>query len=265
MISAKNYFNAVKYSLVMLPISVFALSRLPQVSLQVILLILLALHAFIFVGVFMAGQSKEFNSVYVLISLIGVGLLSILAIKSALLATVFVLFYVLYFHPSTRFRKLSFIAYLLNIILCGPLVFAIAVYAVPSAELSIYFLAIQAVAFMVGAVIPMLQLHVAPTDAERGDATIAVVFSPKRVLILSTTMMVIGNIFMLLYFFTTKHLLGFYIWLLCFAPIAAFYTWWSKQIKQNVQAITSQITQIYLGIVAVCMSIFSLLALLLKL
>jgi hypothetical protein len=60
-------------------------------------------------------------------------------------------------------------------------------------------------------------------------------------------------------------LLGFYIWLLCFAPIAAFYTWWSKQIKQNVQAITAQITQIYLGIVAVCMSIFSLLALLLKL
>jgi hypothetical protein len=137
----------------------------------------------------------------VLISLIGVGLLSVLSIKSALFATLFVLFYVLYFHPSTRFKKLSFVAYLLNIVLCGPMVFAIGIYVMPGAELSPNFLAIQAVAFMVGAIIPMLQLHTAPADAEQGDATIAVVFSPKRVLILSTTMMVIGNIFMLLYFF----------------------------------------------------------------
>jgi hypothetical protein len=60
-------------------------------------------------------------------------------------------------------------------------------------------------------------------------------------------------------------LLGFYIWLLCFAPIAAFYTWWSKQIKQTVQAISLKIAQIYLVIVAVCMSIFSLLAVLFNL
>ncbi len=265
MISAKNYFNAVKYGLVMLPISLFALSRLSEVSLLTVFVLLLALHAFIFAGVFMAGEHKEFNSVPVLISLIGVGLLSTLSTKSALLATAFVLFYVLYFHPSTRFKKLSFVAYLLNIVLCGPLVFAIGVYTTPTAELSPNFLAIQAAAFMVGAFIPMLQLHTAPTDAESGDITIAVVFSPKRVLILSTTMMIIGNVFMLLFFFTTKHLLGFYIWLLCFAPIAAFYTWWSKQIKQTVQAITEKITHIYLVIVAVCMSIFGLLALLLKL
>lgn len=265
MISAKNYFNAVKYGLVMLPVSMFALSRLSGVSLLAVIVLLLALHAFIFAGVFMAAQFKEFNSVPVLISLIGVGLLSVVSIKSALLATLFVLFYVLYFHPSTRFKKLSFVAYLLNIVLCGPLVFAISIYVMPGAELSPNFLAIQAVAFMVGAIIPMLQLHTAPADAEQGDITIAVVFSPKRVLILSTTMMIIGNVFMLLFFFSTKHLLGFYIWLLCFAPVAAFYTWWSKQIKQTVQAISLKIAQIYLVIVAVCMSIFSLLAVLFNL
>lgn len=254
--TVKSYTQALLNSIYLLPVSMLALGLVKPNMLGQGLLVIGIIHFFLVAGVGML-RNRSFSILPIFISLVGAGLLSLWSLKAGVFGVLYVMGYMLYYHPASHLKRYGLFAYLINVALNGPLLFAIVVFAWPDASLKSLFLVVQAVTITIAAMVPLVQLYEINTDEAEGLKTIAVLFGIKRILILVTTLLVIANVFLLLHFFVNKQLQLFYWWLMFFAPVAALYRWWAKQLKQNPLAANEKITRIYLSVQTGCMLVFA--------
>ncbi len=157
-----------------------------------------------------------------------------------------------------RLKKYAIISWLLTMALQGVLLFALTQYATGKIMLITNVFALQACAFFVGFIYPLIQMYTQAEDAKIGDLTMSLRLGIKGTFTLSLVMFLVAVSFMGLHFYNTKHLFHFYLFLLFLSPIAAYFFWWRKNIKLQPLVANYTFTRLFVIINTVCMSLFSL-------
>lgn len=157
-----------------------------------------------------------------------------------------------------RLKKYAIISWLLTMAMQGVLLFALTQYACGKIMLITNIFAVQASAFFVGFMFPLLQMYTHQQDASRGDLTISLRLGIKGTFTLSLVAFLVAVLFMGLHFYNIKKLFHFYLFLLFLSPVAAYFFWWRKNTKTQPLATNYTFTRLFVIITTICMGLFSL-------
>ena len=262
MFSVQNYLRSLLYSLWLLPVSLFAFSQTPTIYLLHGVSAMLLMHLLVLPSAQLFEQGVKHGVSNVLQPALFLDILAILAatfISSQVvtLVIIYILTFKVYAHTAIRLKRFAIVSFLTVMLANGALLFAIIEHALQPQSTDVNALAMQSVSILVGAFYILTQFFTRAEDTQFGDMTLLIRMGDKRTLTLVNTMLVAATLMLALHFFSTKHLAHFYVFLLFFAPVAAYFRWWSRQGKQNPVVFESKFTLLLFHLAALSFSLFA--------
>lgn len=267
MVSVQSYTKAIAQSLRLLPVSLFAISQQAHVSFLVSSQLVLLLHVLVFPSAYMFElQVKNGNTKVITPALAfdvaALFIASFMSYQVLVLVAAYTLVYKLYFHPVVRIKKYAILSLIMVMLTNGALIFSLVDVATTSSAQTQHALAIQATSILVGAFYMLSLLFTQKEDAQFGDVTLATRMGTKRLINFATILFVVSLVMMLLHFVSTKQLFHFYLFMLFFAPVAAYFRWWARQGKANEVVFESKFTIVFFNLATIAFSLYALVLLL---
>ncbi len=242
------------FSLLLLPVYLFALSAAPYINNSYALLVFVALHLFIY------PASNGYNSYFdkdegsialikqppkverplyitsILMEWIGVLLALCVGWEFALGVVVYNLLSKAYSHPSVRLKKYPIVSFLVVFFFQGAFIFYTCLYA-----FSDYFLGFTTndllagliCSCLIGATYPLTQVYQHEEDAQRGDETLSILLGVKGSFVFSGMVFLVGFLLMFLYCFRKNQLIDLYVFIAFCLPILFYYLHWFSQVLKD--------------------------------
>ena len=141
-----------------------------------------------------------------------------------------------YSHPGIRLKKYPVISFLVVFIFQGGFIYLLCFYAFADVFLGFTadaFLAAIICSCLIGASYPLTQVYQHEEDFKRGDKTLSLLLGIKGSFLFSGIVFFIGLSLMFLYWFRQYQLINFYVFAGLSLPILVYFIWWFKQILKD--------------------------------
>ena len=141
-----------------------------------------------------------------------------------------------YSHPSIRLKKYPVISFLVIFIFQGGFIYLLCFYAFADVFLGFTadaFLAAIICSCLIGASYPLTQVYQHEEDFKRGDKTLSLLLGIKSSFLFSGIVFFIGLSLMFLYWFRQNQLVNFYVFAALSLPILVYFIWWFNQILKD--------------------------------
>ena len=245
------------FSLMLLPVFLFALSTAHFVNNTYASLVFVVLHLFIYPA--SNGYNSYFDkdegsialiklppkvdkSLYktaVLLEWLGVLLALWVSLPFALCVLLYNLISKAYSHPAIRLKKYPILSFLVVFVFQGGFIYLTCVYAMSNFFMLFTnddFVAALICSCLIGASYPLTQVYQHEEDGKRGDQTLSILLGLKGSFIFSGLVFFVGQILMFIYWRNQQNLLNFWIFLLCCLPVVFYFTIWFVKVLRNPTA-----------------------------
>ena len=141
-----------------------------------------------------------------------------------------------YSHPSIRLKKYPVISFLVVFIFQGGFIYLLCFYAFADVFLGFTadaFLAAIICSCLIGASYPLTQVYQHEEDFKRGDKTLSLLLGIKGSFLFSGIVFFIGLSLMFLYWFRQNQLINFYVFASLSLPILVYFIWWFNQVLKD--------------------------------
>ena len=261
------------FSLMLLPVYLFALSTAQNINNSHALLVFIILHLFIYPAsngynsyfdkdegsiALIKTPPKVNRSLYltsITLEWLGTLLALLVSWPFALCVVVYNLLSKAYSHPSTRLKKYPIISFLVVFIFQGGFIYLSCYYAFSNRFIGFSadaLLAALICSCLIGASYPLTQIYQHAEDSKRGDQTLSILLGIKGSFIFSGLVFFLGLTLMFLYWNNQQNLINFWVFLIFCIPILVYFTWWfSNTLKNPAEANfknTMQMTLISSGV-----------------
>jgi 4-hydroxybenzoate polyprenyltransferase len=246
------------FSLMLLPVYLFALSSIYYINNSHALLVFIILHLFIY------PASNGYNSYFdkdegsialiktppkvnrtlyitsIMLEWFGTLLALLVSWQFALCVLVYNLLSKAYSHPSIRLKKYPIISFLVVFIFQGGFIYLTCFYAVNNYFVGFTtnnFMAAFICSCLIGGSYPLTQVYQHEEDTKRGDQTLSILLGINGSFIFSGLVLSLGFILMFFYWQHLNMLHNFWVFLLCCLPVLGYFSWWFiKVLKNQAQA-----------------------------
>ncbi|MBK0382229.1 UbiA prenyltransferase family protein [Pedobacter sp. SD-b] len=246
------------FSLLLLPVYLFAISTVPKFNNSHALVVFIILHLFIYPAsngynsffdkdeesiALVKNPPKVSSSLYITsicLEWIGVALAFLVNVQFCIGVIIFNSLSKAYSHPSVRLKKYPIISFLVVFVFQGGFIYLLC-YAAFSNYFSGFtadeYLAALICSCLIGASYPLTQIYQHHEDGKRGDQTLSILLGYKGSFVFSGLVFFIGLSLMFLYWELKGNLTNFYVFAIMGLPIVIYFVWWFfKVIKDNNQA-----------------------------
>ncbi len=279
----QEWINALKhlrlhFSLLLLPIYLFALSQIVETSVSGAIVTFIILHLLVY------PASNVFNSYYD-IDQGSVGGLKIpppknskmmwlanamdtIAILTSFIffqptATIPIILYIgasrLYSYRPIRLKKYPILGFLIIFIFQGGTVYYLTTLWCTANNVPFQpsFSAILACSFQIGAIYPLTQIYQHKSDLADGVTTLSFKLGYKGTFIFAGTMFTVASIFYF-YHFKENNLHSFYLFMIAQLPIVAYFAYWASRVWKNTANANYKQTMQMNVLAAICLNLFFL-------
>ena len=285
----QEWIDAIKhlrlhFSLLLMPVFVFAVSQLPETDYSLALLTFIILHLLVYPAsnIFNSYYDKDEGSVGGLkyppppnkkmlwlanILDISAILLSLSIHKLfALLVFLYILASRLYSYRPIRLKKYPFIGFFVIFIFQGAFTFYLSMYSFLHWQLNtanLYGLQLDTVlpmlasSFQIGAIYPLTQIYQHKSDLADGVTTLSYKLGYRGTFIFAGIMFGIATLFYFLYFSVTN-INDFYIFTIVQMPIIGYFVYWASKVWKDTQYADYKHTMYMNVIAAVVLNLFFL-------
>lgn len=256
--SLKSVFLHLRFpfSLLLLPVYLFALSTVSIVNNTHALLVFIILHLFTYPAsngynsffdkdedsiALVKNPPKVNRSLYITsISLewIGVALAIFVNIQFSLGVIIFNSLSKAYSHPSVRLKKYPMISFLVVFVFQGGFIYLLCFRAISNSFFGYTvdeYLAASICSCLIGASYPLTQIYQHQEDSKRGDKTLSILLGYKGSFIFSGIVFFIGLSLMFLYWESQNDLINFYLFAIMGIPILTYFIWWFLKVIKDIK------------------------------
>jgi 4-hydroxybenzoate polyprenyltransferase len=244
------------FSLLLLPVYLFALSAAPNLNNTHALLVFIILHLFIYPAsngynsffdkdedsiALVKNPPKVNHSLYITsicLEWIGVALALLVNIQFCVGVIIFNSLSKAYSHPSVRLKKYPIISFLVVFIFQGGFIYLLCYGAFSNTYLGFKaddYLAAAICSCLIGASYPLTQIYQHQEDSKRGDKTLSILLGYKGSFIFSGIIFFIGLSLMFLYWKLQNDLINFYLFAIMGIPILTYFIWWFYKVIKDVK------------------------------
>lgn len=166
-----------------------------------------------------------------------------------------------YYAPSICLKQYAIIRLLLLMVLLGGFIFVLTQFGIGSPELLSDGMAIQATSLLVGAIVSVVLLG---EESRPNEGNIAQRIGVKFTLRMAGVLFLFGVIFMAMHFYANRQTMHFYLFMLFFAPVGAFYFWLARHAPKQPHVVNPKMVTLFLRFTSILMGIFAALMFLLN-
>jgi 1,4-dihydroxy-2-naphthoate octaprenyltransferase len=256
--SLKSVFLHLRFpfSLLLLPVYLFALSTVHKVNNTHALLVFIILHFFIYPAsngynsffdkdegsiALVKNPPKVNRCLYITsISLewIGVALALLVNIQFCVGVIIFNSLSKAYSHPSVRLKKYPIISFLVVFIFQGGFIYLLCFSAISNSFFGFTadeYLAASICSCLIGASYPLTQIYQHQEDSKRGDKTMSILLGYKGSFVFSGIVFFVGLSLMFLYWESQNDLINFYLFAIMGIPILTYFIWWFLKVTKDIK------------------------------
>ncbi|OAQ38459.1 ubiquinone biosynthesis protein UbiA [Pedobacter psychrophilus] len=244
------------FSLLLLPVYLFALSAAPNVNNTHALLVFVILHFFIYPAsngynsyfdkdedsiALIKNPPKVNYSLYITsicLEWIGASLALLVSIQFCIGVIIFNSLSKAYSHSSVRLKKYPIISFLVVFIFQGGFIFLLCYGAISNSFFGFKadeYLAASICSCLIGASYPITQIYQHQEDGKRGDKTLSILLGYKGSFIFSGIVFFIGLSLMFLYWQLQNDLINFYVFAIMGIPILTYFIWWFYKVIKDIK------------------------------
>ncbi|MEO5911301.1 MAG: UbiA family prenyltransferase [Pelobium sp.] len=246
------------FSLLLLPVYLFALSRSANFNNLHALVVFIVLHLLIYpasngynsyfdqdegsIALIKNPPKADITLYYTSISLewFGVLLAFFVGWQFSLGVIVYNFLSKAYSHPSVRLKKFPIISFLTVFIFQGGFIYLLCLYAFKNFDFGFTladYLASLICSCLIGATYPLTQVYQHEEDSKRGDKTLSLLLGIKGSFVFSGLLFTASIFLMFLFWNQQQQLNNFWVFLVMILPATAFFLWWFvKVLKDTKQA-----------------------------
>jgi 1,4-dihydroxy-2-naphthoate octaprenyltransferase len=242
------------FSIFLLPVYLFALTQVPDVSWGNALLVFIILHLLVY------PSSNGYNSymdrdtspiggiekpmqptrqlfiVSVVIDVVAVALSFLISPWFAAGILLYILASRAYSYRGIRLKKYPLTGYLVVVIFQGALVFFLSYHGSSRTHsFNVPVWGIVAAACLIGGYYPLTQIYQHAEDEADGVRTISYVLGKRGTFIFCAAVFAVSTLAMFLLFNQSNDLRPFYLFLICMGPMVWFFIQWMKKVWKNEQ------------------------------
>ncbi len=242
------------FSLLLLPVYIFALSQSQNINALHAILVFVVWHLLVY------PASNAYNSYFdkdegsiallknppeikrnlyhlaVTLEWFGVALAALVSVPFAICVLLYNALSKAYSHPSIRLKKYPIISFLVVFIFQGWFIYVATYYAIGNIFTSfntMVFLAGLISSCLIGASYPLTQVYQHAEDSKRGDKTLSILLGIKGSFLFSGCIFFLGFGLMFLYWQQAQQLQNFYVFGGITLPVLVFFIWWFLQVIKN--------------------------------
>ncbi len=244
------------FSLLLLPVFLFALATVPIVNNTNAVLVFIILHFLVYPAsngynsyfdkdegsiALIKTPPKVDHTLYITsISLewIAVLLAFLINFKFLLCVLIYNFLSKAYSHPSVRLKKYPIVSFLVVFIFQGGFIYYTCYTAIAPSFIEFYpddFIACLISSCLIGASYPLTQIYQHEEDSKRGDQTLSLLLGYKGSFLFSAFVFFIGLGLMFYYWMSAGKILNFYVFVICTFPILAYFIWWFLKVAKDVK------------------------------
>ncbi|MFC5282523.1 UbiA family prenyltransferase [Pedobacter alpinus] len=246
------------FSLLLLPVFLFAIANVTIVNNTSAVLVFLILHLFIYpasngynsffdkdegsIALIKMPPKVNYSLYITAISLewVGVLLALLVNIKFGVCVLMYNFLSKAYSHPSIRLKKYPIISFLVVFIFQGGFIYYTVYTAVASDFIAFTaddFIPALICSCLIGASYPLTQIYQHSEDGKRGDKTLSILLGYKGSFVFAGLVFFLGLSLMCYFWLKQEQLFNFYVFAACCLPLFAYFNWWFfKVIKDNKAA-----------------------------
>jgi 1,4-dihydroxy-2-naphthoate polyprenyltransferase len=258
------------FSIFLLPVYLFAVSQLPQVSWHDALIIFFVLHFLVY------PSSNGYNSymdhdetpigglknpmkptkqlflVTVALDVIAIAISFAISLYFAAGVLLYILASRAYSYRGIRLKKYPVIGYLTVVLFQGALVFVISYHGSSlNKTLDIPLIPMMAAACLIGGYYPLTQIYQHDDDRNDGILTISMLLGKRGTFLFCGGIFAAATLLMFITFYKEERLDAFYIFLGCMLPMILFFLSWMKKVWNN-EAEANFKNSLWMNILASC-------------
>ena len=244
------------FSLLLLPVFLFALATVPMVNNTNAVLVFIILHLFVYpasngynsyfdkdegsIALIKTPPKVERTLYITAISLewIAVLLAFLINFKFLVCVLIFNSLSKAYSHPSVRLKKYPIVSFLVVFIFQGGFIYYTCYTAIAPSFVEFYpddLIACLISSCLIGASYPLTQIYQHEEDGKRGDRTLSLLLGYRGSFAFSALIFFIGLGLMFYYWIQADKILNFYVFAICTSPILVYFLWWFLQVLKNVK------------------------------
>lgn len=245
------------FSLLLLPIYIFALSQTQNINVLKAILVFVVWHLLVYpasnaynsyfdkdegsIALLKNPPKIEHNLYYLSVTLewIGVALAAIVSVPFAICVVVYNSLSKAYSHPCIRLKKYPIISFFVVFIFQGWFIYVTTFYAIGNAYTgfnAMVFLAGLISSCLIGASYTLTQVYQHTEDSKRGDKTLSILLGINGSFLFSGFIFFLGFSLMFLYWQQAHQLRNFYVFGGVTIPVLFFFCWWFLQVVKNEAA-----------------------------
>lgn len=242
------------FSLLLLPVFLFALAETPSVNNFNGLLVFIVLHLFIYPAsnAYNSYFDKDEGSIALLerppeitkalfftaitLEWLGVLLALLVSVEFAAAMVIYSSFSKAYSHPYIRIKKYPVWSFLVVFIFQGFFIYYTCYHALGNIPLAIsreVFTAGLLCSCFIGASYPLTQIYQHQEDRQRGDQTLSLLLGIRGSFIFSALVFAAAFVLMYSYWLLKDSLSNFYVFAACAAPLVIYFAWWFCRCVRN--------------------------------
>ena len=245
------------FSLLLLPVYLFALSTVPFFNNTNAVLVFIILHVLIYPAsngynsyfdkdegsiALVKTPPKVSRSLYftsICLEWIGVLLALLVSVRFCVCVLLYNFLSKAYSHPNIRLKKYPVISFLVVFIFQGGFIYYTTYTAIAPDFINFTadeFIAALICSCLIGGSYPLTQIYQHEEDSKRGDQTLSILLGYKGSFIFSGVVFSLGLSLMFYYWFTQNQLFNFYIFVICGMPILLYFVWWYRRVSKDIKA-----------------------------
>ncbi|TAF46144.1 MAG: ubiquinone biosynthesis protein UbiA [Sphingobacteriales bacterium] len=249
------------FSVLLLPVYVFAISQTTNLNVLNALLVFVVWHLLVY------PASNAYNSYFdkdegsiallknppkiqrnlyhlaVTLEWLGVALAAIVSWHFAFCVLLYNVLSKAYSNPKIRLKKYPIVSFLVVFVFQGWFIYVATYYAVGNIYTgfnAMVFLAGLVCSCLIGASYPLTQVYQHAEDGKRGDKTLSILLGIRGSFLFSGGIFFLGFGLMRLYWQQAQQLLNFYVFGVITLPVLGFFSWWFWQVLKNEAAASYQ-------------------------
>lgn len=270
LISLMDYLKALKpsrsalvhmrflFSFFLMPVYLFALSQVPQVSISNAILTFIIWHGLVYPA--SNGYNSYFDkdegsialvetpppvdkSLYtfsLVLDMLAILLAMLVGIDLLIAVLLFGIFSKLYSHPASRLKKYPFVSFLIVFIFQGACIYwssyaAISGLSILNGWTLNFIIAGLICSCLIGATYPLTQIYQHEEDSRRGDKTLSQILGVRGSFVFAAILFSLATCLLFIYWNNLQMLINFWLFLAFAFPVVAVFSNWFNATWKNEQ------------------------------
>lgn len=266
----------IPFSYFLMPVFVFALSRVESIDLWGAIGTFLALHLFIYpasngynsyidqdegpIGGLERPPKPSRNLFWaaLVFDILGLGIMLLVDWRAFLLVLGYMLASRAYSSPQLRLKGLPWVGFFTVMIFQGAVTFAMVYLAVGNDNWEVLFQhwpALVGSSLLIAGVYPLTQVYQHEEDTASGDRTISLLLGYRGTFLFSMAMFMAAVVLVFLEFYQLEQMTLFYVFLGALLPALLYFNWWMLQVWKDTSTANFKNTMRMNALASTCMNL----------